>query len=476
MAPSLTSLGAGALVVTSLLSGLASADLLQPNPAHRIARHSRLRRALPTGWEARGCFTDAEAPNRALQISHTDEGLTTASCIKSCSASGYSVAGTQFGKECWCGKSVSTKGGAGASATSGCDMPCAGDPSQLCGGNYKLNLYAKSTKDATTTTSAYGSPTPSAGGKTYTLKEQFSGKNFFNNWWFYNYTDPTNGQVDYLTKEEATAANLAYVQDDGIAVMKVDNTSKLGPGEPRKSVRIQSNKQYNKGLIVADILQMPFGCSVCSIRSQIRECLHDLDAAYWTVGDHWPNNGEIDILENVNLAKANQYTLHTGPNSTCTIDTAPAAKFKVSSNVMGKTCASKEGANAGCGYSDPSPTSYGQSFNEAGGAVIAMEWQNEGIRIWKFDRGSIPSDLQGNGAKPNPDNWNTPVAAWPASTCNISNEVKNHNIIFDITLCGGWAGDDYKNSGCPGTCPDRIMDPSNFNDAVWKIKSVQVYQ
>ncbi|KAG8744828.1 hypothetical protein FRC10_009352 [Ceratobasidium sp. 414] len=384
MAPSLASFGTCALVAASLLP-LASADLLQPKPAHRIARHSHIRRALPTGWEARGCITDAQAPNRALPESHTDGSLTAASCIKACSASGYSLAGTQFGKECWCGTSVITTGGAGASTAAGCDMPCAGDANQICGGNYKMNLYAKSSKSSATT-SGYNLPTPSStGGKTYTLKEKFSGKTFFDQWWFYSYPDPTNGQVDYLSKEEATAAKLAYVQDDGVAVMRVDNTSKLASGEKRKSSG---------------------------------------QATYWTVGDNWPNNGEIDILENVNLAKANQYTLHTGPNSTCTIDPAPAVKFKTSSSAMGKTCASKEGANAGCGFSDPNPTSYGQGFNDAGGAVIAMDWQATGIRIWSFGRNAIPSDLQGSGAKPNPDNWGAPVAAWSSSSCNIANEVK----------------------------------------------------
>jgi hypothetical protein len=40
---------------------------------------------------------------------------------------------------------------------------------------------------------------------------------------------------------------------------------------------------------------------------------------------------------------------------------------------------------------------------------------------------------------------------------------QKHNIIFDITLCGGWAGDQYATSGCPGTCSDRVMEPSNFD-------------
>ncbi|KAF8609286.1 WSC-domain-containing protein [Ceratobasidium sp. AG-I] len=455
--------GAGAALVATLLSSQvqASADLYPP---HRIAHrhiHSHVRRALPSGWSARGCVTDAPPPSRALEQSHNDAALTPAACIKSCAASGYTLAGTQFSKECWCGGALNSTGGAGENAAaSACNMPCAGDASQTCGGNYHLNLYALSGSSSATPTSTSAYSTPSATGKSYAVKDRFAGKSFFNDWWFFNFTDPTNGQVDYLSQSDATDAGLAYVQSDGVAVMKVDNTSKLGSGEKRKSVRIHSNKQYNTGLFVVDILQMPFGCSV----------------TFWTVGDNWPNNGEIDILENVNLSKNNRYTLHTGPNSTCTIDPAPAAKFKTSSTTMGKVCASKEGANAGCGFSDPDEASYGQGFNDAGGAVIAMEWQTSGIRIWRFGRNDIPADLQGDAKKPNPNTWGTPVAGWSSSSCNIANEVKKHNIIFDITLCGGWAGDQYAQSGCPGTCSDRVMEPSNFDNAIWKIKSLTVYE
>lgn len=48
-------------------------------------------------------------------------------------------------------------------------------------------------------------------------------------------SDPTNGQVDYLSQAEATKDGLAYVQSDGVVVMKVDNTTKLASGEKRKS-------------------------------------------------------------------------------------------------------------------------------------------------------------------------------------------------------------------------------------------------
>ncbi|KAG8741143.1 hypothetical protein FRC11_014947 [Ceratobasidium sp. 423] len=422
MVRSITSFGAGALLVS-----LFPALFVQGHKVHHVSRHAHIRRAaIPTGWEATGCVADKEE-NRVLQDHHTDTSLTPASCIKSCAASGYKFAGTQFAKECWCGNTLNTTGGAGQSS-GGCGMSCAGDASQSCGGNYRMNLYTFGNNAATTTTTktaAYSSPTSS--GKKYVVKDRFAGKNFFDGWWFFNYADPTNGQVDYLNNEDATAAGLAYVQSDGVAVIKVDNTTKL-------------------------------------------------EKAYWTVGDNWPNNGEIDILENVNLATANQYTLHTGPNSTCTLDTNPSAKFKSTSNMMGKVCASKEGANAGCGFSDPEPASYGEAFNDAGGAVIAMEWQNTGIRIWRFKRDSIPADLQGDATNPNPDTWGAPVASWTDAACDIANEVKKHNIIINTTLCGGWAGDAYAGSGCPATCTEQVMEPSNYNNAIWKIKSVTVYQ
>ena len=56
-------------------------------------------------------------------------------------------------------------------------------------------------------------------------------------------------------------AGLAYVRDDGVTVMKVDDTTVLREGEHRKSVRIHTKKQYNGGLFLFDLIKMPMGCS-----------------------------------------------------------------------------------------------------------------------------------------------------------------------------------------------------------------------
>ena len=35
-------------------------------------------------------------------------------------------------------------------------------------------------------------------------------------------------------------------------------------------------------------------------------------------------------------------------------------------------------------------------------------------------------------------------------------------MVFDITLCGDWAGVTYNAAGYSGSCADRVTDPANF--------------
>lgn len=75
------------------------------------------------------------------------------------------------------------------------------------------------------------------------------------------FDDPTHGLVQYVDADTAFANKLAYVRDDGVAIMRVDNTTWLAPGQKRDSVRIHTRTKYGKGLFIADILQMPYGPS-----------------------------------------------------------------------------------------------------------------------------------------------------------------------------------------------------------------------
>ncbi|KAG8679182.1 hypothetical protein FRC09_019154, partial [Ceratobasidium sp. 395] len=293
-------------------------------------------------------------------------------------------------------------------------------------------------------------------------------------WDFFSEHDPTNGNVNYQAKSDAIAKKLAYVEPDGTVVMKVDDTNVVSAGANRDSVRISSTKSYTGGLFVLDVQAMPHGCGVWP--------------AFWSVGPAWPNNGEIDIVEGVHDQQFNQMTLHTA--SGCTLDTSP---LKLKSTILAKDCNAAANYNAGCAFLDTDTASYGAGLNAAGGGVFAMLWNDDGISVWFFQRSNIPSDLQGlkaatnttanaadpnkyGSASPDPTGWGVPKAHWTSSACSTTKFFKDHSLVFDTTLCGDWAGATYGSAGCPGTCADRLQDPANFKNAVWRINSVTVFQ
>jgi hypothetical protein len=295
----------------------------------------------------------------------------------------------------------------------------------------------------------------------YELVEHWGGSTFFDNWNFYTNDDPTQGLVDYVSESTAKADNLAYVSDN-VAYMKVDSTTNLGSGQKRKSVRIASSKRFDGGLFIADIKHMPAGLATWP--------------AFWTVGADWPNHGEIDIIEGINTNTQNQYTVHSAPG--CEIDTSSSAPlgFKVSSiasSVGHTSCGSSKSSNTGCAFVDKSDSSFGAPFNAAGGSVVAMEWTSEGIKIWNFPRGNVPSDITNS---PNPDGWSPTYlkAAWSSLKCDTKTFFKQHAVTFDTTLCGDWAGAAYP--GGKSKCNAYVETGSHFTEAYWAINSVSVFQ
>ncbi|KAI0629340.1 glycoside hydrolase family 16 protein [Trametes polyzona] len=288
----------------------------------------------------------------------------------------------------------------------------------------------------------------------YKLAERYEGKNFFDGWNFFTGDDPTHGNVNYVDGDKAS--KLAYVQDDGTVVIAVDDFSDVAAGGRRDSIRISTKKSWKRGLFIADIYSMPHGCGVWP--------------AYWSLGNgkDWPNAGEIDIIEGVNNNVQNQITLHSGPG--CILDKATDAL----SHLLGTSCESSNGNNAGCAWQQKSNKTFGHLFNMQAGGVWAHSVEDDAISVWFFDRDAVPADI--TAQKPDPSTWGTPTALFPNTQCDISSHFLAQSLIFDITLCGDWAGPAYESAGCPGTCASAIADKSNFNVAKWKIASVSVYQ
>jgi len=301
--------------------------------------------------------------------------------------------------------------------------------------------------------------------RTFTLTDSAEGATFFDKWNFVTFDDPTHGLVNYVDHDTAFNTGLAYVRDDGVAVMRVDNTTTLQDGEKRNSVRIHSNAKYGQGLFIMDVLQMPYGCSVWP--------------AFWSNGDNWPAGGEIDIIEGTQNTTSNQSTLHTLPG--CTLDTSRQnndAAMLVSDatftgNVATTVCDSSVAFNSGCGIVNPDPNSYGFGLNSAGGGVFATLWNDEGIRVWFFPRADIPDDI--TNKNPDPGSWPVPVAFFSTASCPMSQFFTDQVFIFNITLCGDLANATFGQNGCPGTCSQWVTDPANFRMAMWKVNYFRVY-
>ncbi|KAF7876518.1 hypothetical protein EAF04_001608 [Stromatinia cepivora] len=293
----------------------------------------------------------------------------------------------------------------------------------------------------------------------YQLEERYSGNDFFDAFNFFTAPDPTHGFVTYVSESAASQQGLISVRSDGV-YMGVDFKTVLNPsGAGRNSVRIESKKSWTHGLFVADLGHMPGGA--CGSWP-----------AMWTVGDNWPYNGEIDIIEGVNSQNHNLISLHSGP--TCSVagsgqtGTLQSANCNNFANPVG----------VGCGISDPRTNSYGTGFNLNGGGIYAMEWTSSYIRVYFFPAGTAPADI--NGQNPDPSKWGTPVANFQGD-CDIDSHFRENRLVFDTTFCGDWASAVWSSDATCGskapTCADYVAgNPAAFGDQYWLVKSISVYQ
>jgi glucan endo-1,3-alpha-glucosidase len=114
-----------------------------------------------SGWASLGCYTD-NASTRTLSHYITvpgGQGATTIeACQSACFALGYSYAGIEYANECCeflllpliisqrltnlivCDNSI-RNGGPAPDGNTQCNMACAGDNTEICGGNLRVDVY-----------------------------------------------------------------------------------------------------------------------------------------------------------------------------------------------------------------------------------------------------------------------------------------------------------------------------------------------
>ena len=224
----------------------------------------------------------------------------------------------------------------------------------------------------------------------YKLFERQQGLTFLDFYDFYSGADSLGsaGYNTYVNRERALHLGLANVTQEFVT-LKSASTAK----GPRESVRLEGKTRFDRGLFLLDLDHMPAGCGVWP--------------AFWlTDEDHWPDHGEIDIVEGVNYQTTAKTALHTSESCTMyahdprwewtgvwdnatgipnTYTGIPATEIKVPADncwVM----APHQWANQGCVAVDSRNYTIGEPLNEQGGGVYALEWDpaNGYIKSWAF--------------------------------------------------------------------------------------------
>jgi len=298
-------------------------------------------------------------------------------------------------------------------------------------------------------------------GTQYGLVKEYAGNSFFDDWNFYgHYDNLTNGNAYFVTASEAAKQQLAFVNTAGNAIIKVDNkTNNLQINQRRNSVNIVTRDYFAIGSVwVSDMLHVPYGCSVWP--------------AYWSEAPGWPTGGEIDTFEGVNLVSNAEISLHTEPG--CSIVNSTMTSTTINST----DCSYLANSNSGCGIAVPDPKSYGAGFAAAGGGVFVTEFAATAISVWFFSRSEVPSSLQGNASSIDTAAFGVPVANFSSAGCDIEKYFRPQNLIFEITLCGDYAGDAKTFAQtCSGVCYDDYVlgSGSNYDNAYFEVQSVRVF-
>ncbi|KAH0537515.1 hypothetical protein FGG08_005690 [Glutinoglossum americanum] len=281
----------------------------------------------------------------------------------------------------------------------------------------------------------------------YQLQENYEGLSFFDKFDFVTIDDPTNGFVDYVNEAEARKLGLIW-ETDKLVYIGVDHSNIIGAWcrRGRPSVRLESKSLYTHGLIIGSFWHIPGG-----------EC--GTWPAFWTFGPHWPDSGEIDIIEGVHKQLKNRMALHTSDG--CIVDGRQSGTWNH------YDCSPATPGNAGCGVQSDTDNSFGTNFNKKKGGVYATLWNSHGIQIWFFPRDTIPEDIaKGN---PDPGSWGVPEANFSGSDyCEAPLSHQAYWLIHGIPQS---SSPQWPSCNCY-----VAMNPSAFINTYWLIESIKVYQ
>ncbi|TRM61086.1 glycoside hydrolase family 16 protein [Schizophyllum amplum] len=276
-----------------------------------------------------------------------------------------------------------------------------------------------------------------------------------------NYVDgPSNG--------------LTYVDGNGKVVVAVETTNTVG--SLRKAVRLVSKETFNPSenyLFVFDVERMPAVCGAWP--------------ALWLTGSNWPYDGEIDVVEGVNKYTQNVMSVHTGPGCSWSESTMGALSDLTVNEPKVHSCDATADYQS-CGGTQKSRTSFGETFNNAGGGVFTLEFLQTGIVMHMWNKAQVPADI--SAGNPSPAGWGKQTYWIPADQCNPNEHFKNLMLVINTNLGGffpeGVWGTDYaggQTTSCKkqtgvNTAKDYVLNHgSEFGaNGRWVFNSIKIYR
>ncbi|OAA80912.1 GPI anchored endo-1,3(4)-beta-glucanase [Akanthomyces lecanii RCEF 1005] len=296
----------------------------------------------------------------------------------------------------------------------------------------------------------------------YSLVNSYAGDALISGFNWIDTPDYSNGFVRYQSQANAASHGLFAVDEQtGVVRIGVDHTNTYDVSSGRPSIRIESKDAYNHGLFIGDFLHMP--PSQCGVWP-----------AFWAYGTNWPAGGEIDIIEGANTAHRNIISAHTTPGCQLGPDV-----LSMASGAAQSTNCDVGTQNIGCGYVPAAgdTSSYGDTFNAVGGGIYAMQWDDEYIKVWHFDRASAPADIAAK--KPKPDTWGKPQAVYGGKSCDVKSHFRDMSIVLNINFCGDYGNAVWANDGCTAlapTCSEWVAkNPAAFANAYWDVNYIDAY-
>ncbi|KAK5123424.1 hypothetical protein LTR85_002856 [Meristemomyces frigidus] len=113
-----------------------------PNPSLNTSSASVNNQTYAGNMTYWGCWSD-QTPASFTNLVYQNNSNTIELCTSTCAQAGYTMAGAEFGTQCFCGDSLGYE--AQEVIDSSCGTPCAGNSSEICGGGNRLSLFSNGT-------------------------------------------------------------------------------------------------------------------------------------------------------------------------------------------------------------------------------------------------------------------------------------------------------------------------------------------